>query len=192
MFTVSLYSLYFSLRGLITCGQCPCCLSRTSPITSVSPCLWVNLASKIWDAAWFLCVVWSIYCVTDSWFLSPYAFHWQSEVSCDPEGETSSYSDYHFLIQSSCVWERRWCVPAPHFSCCGSICTLLWWDRISSHYCTLFLKIFIQNKLYTTVPTVIPSLCICIKTSLFAVITGVWNTVNVLDHCNWQLLTAIV
>ncbi len=39
LFTVSLYSLYFSLRGLITCGQCPCCLSRTSPITSVSPCL---------------------------------------------------------------------------------------------------------------------------------------------------------
>ena len=31
-------------------------------------------------------------------------FHWQSEVSCAPEAETSSYSDYHFLIQSSCVW----------------------------------------------------------------------------------------
>lgn len=44
--TASLYSSCFSLRGLITCGQCLCCLSRTSPFTSVSPSLWVNLASK--------------------------------------------------------------------------------------------------------------------------------------------------
>lgn len=42
VFFDSLYSLFSSPRGLITCGRCPCCLSRTSPITSVSPCLWVN------------------------------------------------------------------------------------------------------------------------------------------------------
>lgn len=47
LFSDSLYSSCFSPRGLITCGQCPCCLSRTSPITSVSPYLWVNLAPKI-------------------------------------------------------------------------------------------------------------------------------------------------
>lgn len=58
----------------------------------------------------------------------------------------------------------------PHFSfvvfICDGICLII------VHY---FLKRFIQNKLYTTVPIVI--LSICIKTSLFAVITGVLNTV---------------
>lgn len=52
--------------------------------------------------------------VTDWWSLSQCAFHWQSEVSCATEGETSSYSDYHFLIQSSCVWGGRRCAFTIH------------------------------------------------------------------------------
>lgn len=187
--TTCLLTVYFSLRGLITCGQCLCCLFRTSPITSVSPCLWVNLASQIYEVSRPWMVALGFYCKellwvkslggTGEWSLSQRAFHWQSEVSCAIEGETSSYSDYHFLIESSCVWAGRRCVPVPlqytTFLFCGSICTLLWWDTVLSHYCTLFLKRFIQNKLYITVPILI--LSICIKTSLFAVITGVLNTV---------------
>lgn len=51
-FLVNSYSPSFSPRGLITCGRCPCCLSRTSPITSVSPRLWVN-QELVDAAAWF-------------------------------------------------------------------------------------------------------------------------------------------
>lgn len=104
LFSDSLHSSCFSPRGLITCGQCPCCLSRTSPITSVSPYLWVCRMLS-------LCCWVHLLSVTD--FSSPRAFHSQSEVSCATAGETSSYSDYHFLIQSSCVWDGRRCVPVP-------------------------------------------------------------------------------
>lgn len=50
---------------------------------------------------------------------------WQSEVSCATEGETSSYSDYHFLIQSSCVWEGRF-VPQPLEYTTLSLCVRCW------------------------------------------------------------------
>lgn len=35
------------LRGLITCGQCLCYPSRTSPIISVSPWRWVNFPCRV-------------------------------------------------------------------------------------------------------------------------------------------------
>lgn len=70
----------------------------------------------------------------------------QNEVSCTTEGEASSYSDYHFLIQSSCVWRGRQRVPSSFkyatLLCCGSVCTLLWWETVLPHSCTLFLKRF--------------------------------------------------
>lgn len=150
LFSDSLHSSCFSPRGLITCGQCPCCLSRTSPITSVSPYLWVCRMLS-------LCCWVHLLSVTD--FSSPRAFHSQSEVSCATAGETSSYSDYHFLIQSSCVWDGRRCVPVPftiHHVFPLWLPFLLFCDgcRVSPHYCTLFLKdIHTKQKLHSTVPT---------------------------------------
>lgn len=76
-----------------------------------------------------------------------FAPHRQSEVSCDHEGErkaTTSYSDYHFLIQSSCAWGGRRCVPVPFryttLPLCGSICTLLWYYGAFASFLYIILR----------------------------------------------------
>ena len=89
----------FSLqRGQTTCGQYQCSPSRMSPITSVSLSLWVNLSLFTWKD------------FSKGWTLNDLScgLALQSEMSCVTEGESesaASYSDYHFLIQSSCVWD---------------------------------------------------------------------------------------
>lgn len=159
-----------SHRGLTTCGQFPYSLSRTSLITSVSPDLWVNLSRHhdnhgvlsgcrgLWLILVFMCSLRS-----------------QRDVSCTSDGDSSSFSEYHFLVESSCFWDRRHWVPAPHFP---SVVVFFWWD-----YCILFLEIFIQNYIVSMSP------CVSIKASLLAVITGIhfFFLVVCLWKCLWTL-----
>lgn len=131
--------------------------------------------------------------VVCDWFLSPRAFRSQSEGSCATEGETPSYSDYHFLIQSSCVWDGRRCVPVPlRYTTCF-LCGFHFYSFVMGIGFRPILKRY-SHKTKTTYHCPHLSTCICIKTSLLAVITGIWNTVFVCHwKCFWSLfLTAVV
>lgn len=132
IFFILFYDVLF-LRGLITCGLCPCCPSRTSPITSVSLCLWVNLASKIL----FLSLVW----INSLIFVSPFVdrVKWAVPLKEKPLPTPTTTFSFKAAVfeKEDDVSQGRYDAPpfpfvVPCVRCCDGI-------RLS-HYCTLFFK----------------------------------------------------
>lgn len=178
-----LHSSCFSPRGLITCGQCPCCLSRTSPITSVSPylwvcrmlslCCWVHLLSGDWFfiSACFSFAEWSELCHC-RWNLVILRLPFPHSKQLCVRRKTmrpSAFTIHHVFP----LW-------LPFLLFCDGC-------RVSPHYCTLFLKdIHTKQKLHTTVPT---SPHVYALRHLFLLWSLEFETLflsvteNVLDHC---------
>lgn len=142
-------SLCLFFRGLITCGRCLCCLSRTSPITSASPFLWVYLPkyeappdtvfSVIDWLKFFVCVhshceQLMIFFISSCFALTEWSnlCHWRKNLII---------LRLPFYLPKQLHVRRKTTCPSAltvhSLFLCRTICMLFWWDRALFHYCIL-------------------------------------------------------